>query len=236
MWVSFARILIFALSHLTRITHLWSDANRLVIAAAFTYVFFFFSWHRSGRDRHFDNVLVMNDKHLLHIDFGFLMGTSPPIDGPRIAIAPQMEAVFKDLKVWDKFVDMFVDAFIALRRMAPTIIRTSVVMFASAGFEEEQIRSFLQGRFSLNVHEKESKAAEVVRKQIVHSSTDIKTKFKSFAHKHIDPAWYGLLEKGFPPAVAIMKIVDAKEQKMAKKLTTNIMDQNTIKEEERVQL
>lgn len=178
----------------------------------------------------------MDDKYLLHIDFGFLMGTSPPIDGPRIAIAPQMEAVFKDLNIWDKFMDMFVDAFIALRRVAPTLIRTSVVMFTTAGFEEEQVRSFLQGRFSLNVHEKESKAAEVVRKQIVHSSTDIKTKFKSFAHKHIDPAWYGLLEKGFPPAVAIMKIVDSKEQKMAKKLTMHMAEQEAIKEEERIQL
>lgn len=190
----------------------------------------------SGRDRHFDNVLVKDDLHLLHIDFGFLMGTSPPIDGPRIAIAPQMESVFKDLKVWDKFVDMFVDAFLVLRVEAPAIIRTSVLIFSKAGYEEEQIRNFLQGKFSLNVHEKEKKAADLVRKQLLMSSGDIKTKFKAFAHEHIDPAWYGLLEKGFPPAVAIMKIVDMKEQKATKKLSesssshnANISDDHKIK-------
>ena len=188
----------------------------------------------SGRDRHFDNVLIKDDKHLLHIDFGFLMGTSPPIDGPHIAIAPQMEAVFRDLKVWDKFVQMCVDAFIALRRVAPAIIRTSVIMFSKAGYEEEQIRSYLRGRFSLNVHEREDKAAETLRRQIVNSSGDIKTRFKAFAHEHIDPAWYGLLEKGFPPAVAIMKIVDAKEQKAAKKLSQQTVIE--VREDEKIHL
>lgn len=166
-------------------------------------------------------MLIKDDKHVLHIDFGFLMGTSPPIDGPRIAISPQMETVFRALKVWDKFVDMFVEAFLALRDVAPTIIRTSVMVFSKAGYEPDQIRSFLRGRFSLNVHEKDKKAADFVRKQIVTSSGDIKTKFKAFSHAHIDPAWYGLLEKGFPPAVAIMKLVDAKEQKAAKKLASS---------------
>lgn len=196
-------------------------------------LFSFFSVRR-GRDRHFDNVLIKDDKHLMHIDFGFLMGTSPPIDGPRIAIAPQMEAVFRDLKVWDKFVGMFVDAFISLRQVAPAIIRTSVIMFSKAGYEEDQIRAYLQGRFSLNVHEKEHKAAEQIRRQIVTSSSDIKTRFKAFAHEHIDPAWYGLLEKGFPPAVAIMKIVDAHEQKAARKLSQQ--GATEVREDEKIHL
>lgn len=208
-------------------------SDSLTVFVSLRFIIFDFSF-RSGRDRHFDNVLIKDEKHLLHIDFGFLMGTSPPIDGPRIAIAPQMEAVFRDLKVWDKFVSMFMDAFIALRRVAPAIIRTSVILFSKAGYEEEQIRTYLQGRFSLNVHEKEHKAAEHVRKQLVNSSGDIKTRFKAFAHEHIDPAWYGLLEKGFPPAVAIMKIVDAKEQKAAKKLSQTSATE--VREDEKIHL
>lgn len=213
------------------------DWNKIVMVVQLTpgvFFFFLFSGNNSGRDRHFDNVLIKDDKHLLHIDFGFLMGTSPPIDGPRIAIAPQMEAVFRDLGVWERFVDMFVDGFIALRRVAPAIIRTSVIMFSKAGYDEDQIRAYLQGRFSLNVHDKEEKAAEMVRRQIVNSSGDIKTRFKAFAHEHIDPAWYGLLEKGFPPAVAIMKMVDAKEQKAAKKLSQQIRTE--VKEDEKIHL
>ncbi|CAN8065753.1 unnamed protein product [Agarophyton chilense] len=187
-----------------------------------------------GRDRHFDNVLVKDNQYLLHIDFGFLMGTSPPIDGPRIAIAPQMEAVFKKLDIWDRFVNMCVDAFLALRAEAPAIIRSFVMMFSKAGYDEAQIRSFVQGKFSLNVHDSEKRAGELIKRQLVMSSGDIKTKFKAFAHAHIDPAWYGLLEKGFPPAVAIMKLVDAKEQKAAKKLSQRTAV--IISDEQKIQL
>lgn len=181
-------------------------------------------------------MLVKDDLHLLHIDFGFLMGTSPPIDGPRIAIAPQMEVVFRELKVWDRFVDMSVDAFMALRAEAPAIIRTSVMIFSKAGYEEDQIRAFVQGKFSLHVHGKDKKAADFVRRQMMMSSGDIKTWFKQFAHEHIDPAWYGLLEKGFPPAVAIMKLVDAKEQKAAKKLSQTGKNSAEVSDEQKIHL
>lgn len=186
----------------------------------------------SGRDRHFDNVLIKDDMLLMHIDFGFLMGTSPPIDGPPIAIAPQMEVVFRELGVWDTFVDLFLDAFAALREHAPAIIRTSVMIFSMAGYREDEIRNFLRGRGSLNVDESDEKAIEWVKKQLVMSSGDIKTRFKQFAHEHIDPAWYGLLEKGFPPAVAIMKLVDAKEQKAAKNLSKT--KTASVREEEKI--
>lgn len=179
-------------------------------------------------------MLVKDDLHLLHIDFGFLMGTSPPIDGPPIAIAPQMEAVFRELKVWDTFVKFFVEAFMALREHAPSIIRTSVLIFKKAGYEEDQIRHFLQDKTSLNVHESDKKAGDVVRRQLVMSSGDIKTKFKQFSHEHIDPAWYGLLEKGFPPAVAIMKMVDAKEQRAAKKLAQSKGKAAVVADDEKI--
>lgn len=189
-----------------------------------------------GRDRHFDNVLIKDDLHLLHIDFGFLLGTSPPIDGPPIAIAPQMELVFRELHIWKLFGDLFVDTFMALRAYAPAIVRTSVLIFSKAGYEDEQIRHYLQGKFSLNVHESDKTASEFVHRQLNVSSGDIKTKFKQFAHEHIDPAWYGLLEKGFPPAVAIMKLVDAKEQRAARKLAESINVSEAIDDDEKIHI
>lgn len=181
-------------------------------------------------------MLIKDDLHLLHIDFGFLLGTSPPIDGPPIAIAPQMELVFRELHVWKLFADLFVDTFMALRVHAPAIIRTSVLIFSKAGYEDEQIRHYLQGKFSLNVHEADTAAAEFVHRQLTMSSGDIKTKFKQFAHEHIDPAWYGLLEKGFPPAVAIMKLVDAKEQRAARKLVESTKLAEVIQEDEKIHI
>ena len=173
---------------------------------------------------------------LLHIDFGFILGNNPPIDGPPIAIAPAMESVFRELKIWDKFANMFVDTFMALREHAPAIIRTSVLLFSKAGLEPNQIRQFLMSKLSLNVHEADEKAAEFMRKQLMLSSGDIKTRFKQFAHEHIDPAWYGLLEKGFPPAVAIMKLVDAKDNRVAKKLALNRKQSSDVPEDEKIEV
>lgn len=206
------------------ISHLIQSAN----------LFSLFVFHCSGRDRHFDNVLVKDFYQLLHIDFGFILGNNPPIDGPPISIAPEMEVVFRELDVWEKFTDMFVDAFMSLREYAPEIIRTSVMMFTKAGFEPDEIRQFLQSKSSLNIHEHDNKAAEFMRRQLQLSSGDIKTRFKQFAHEHIDPAWYGLLEKGFPPAVAIMKLVDAKDNRAAKKLAQSKKLASLVSEEERV--
>lgn len=192
-----------------------------------------FEKHR-GRDRHFDNVLVKDDNHLLHIDFGFVMGNNPPIDGPPIAIAPQMELAFRRLDVWDLFSDMFVDAFMALRERAPSIVRTSILLFSMAGFNPDQIRHFLSSRLSLNIHEHDQKSKDFMKRQLHMSSGDIKTKFKQFSHAHIDPAWYGLLEKGFPPAVAIMKIVDAKDNRVARRLAENRKQSSIVADDERI--
>lgn len=154
---------------------------------------------------------------LLHIDFGFVMGSVAPIDGARIAIAADMERAFKALNVWEQFVEMCGDAFMAVRAEAPSVIRAAVLLFSKAGFEPDKIRDFLASHFSLNTHESSKEAARaVVTHQVVTSSNDQRTKFKAFSHQHIDPAWYGLIEKGFPPAVAIMRMI---ELKAAKKLS-----------------
>lgn len=172
-----------------------------------------------ARDRHWDNILIQNDSTLFHIDFGFLLGKTPPIDGPRFSISHGMESVFKKLNVWELFVETSVRAFLALRSSSSAIVRTAVLLFGKAGYEPGAVRSFLRSRFSLNLHEKnEAAAAAFVRNQIQSSSTDWKTKLKAFSHQHIDPGWYGLLERGFPPAVAIMKLIDGKEQKSARRV------------------
>jgi hypothetical protein len=125
--------------------------------------------------------------------------------------------------MWDAFVEMCVDAFIAIRRVSPTVIRLAVMLFSKFGFEEDVIREVLTGKLSLNTHqEHEAVAAAFVRNQVKHSSTAWKTKFKAYSHSTIDPAFYGLLERRFPPAVLAMKIVDAKQQGASKKLEDSL--------------
>lgn len=168
-------------------------------------------------DRHPENVQIQNEGTMLHIDFGFLLGSKPPIDGPRFAIYPEMQNALENVNAWDLFVDMCERAFLALRRRAPAITRVATMLFTKFGFDEVSIREFLNS--SLDTHQSNERAAGgVVRHEVMNSSSMWKTKFKLYAHEKIDPVFYSALEKRFPPAVFAMKIVDAKQQHAAKKL------------------
>lgn len=171
-------------------------------------------------DRHPENVQIQDGKTMMHIDFGFLLGSKPPIDGPRFAIYPQMQTAFEKAGVWKEFVQYCEDAFLAVRRQSPTVIRAAVMLFSKVGFDEVTIRDFLNN--SLDTHQKSAKeAGAVIHREVLQSSSMWKTKFKSYSHSTIDPAFYSALEKRFPPAVLAMKIVDAKQQAASRKLELN---------------
>lgn len=173
-----------------------------------------------ARDRHFDNIVVQNNRTVTHIDFGFVLGTSPPIDGPQFSIAPEMEHVFKDLGVWNRFVSLCVKGFHALRKSGPAVVRTTTMLFSRAGHDAEVIKEYMRGKNSLNVRESTPKALQYIKSQLETSSTDWKAKFKSYSHEKIDPVFYGLLEKRFPPAVLAMKVVNRLDHKAERKLAS----------------
>lgn len=193
-----------------------AGVQRMVASAAGSYIG---AYILGAADRHTENVQVQDNLTMLHIDFGFLLGSAPPIDGPQIAIYPQMENAFRAVNAWDHFLDCCTLAFISVRRAAPAIIRTAVMIFEKFGFTPSLVRAYLSGPLSLNTHEKdEAVAAAVVRNLVKHSSQDWKTKFKAYSHDKIDPAFYSALQAKFGPAVLAMKIVDAKNQAASKKL------------------
>uniref|UniRef100_A0A7S1TH21 PI3K/PI4K catalytic domain-containing protein n=1 Tax=Compsopogon caeruleus TaxID=31354 RepID=A0A7S1TH21_9RHOD len=170
------------------------------------------------RDRHWDNILIKGDATMIHIDFGFMLGAVPPIDGPRFSISPDMQSAFEALGCWDRFVGLAVRAFKVLRDRFGDILRASLLLFPYAGFTEDDIRHFLMSKHSFAVHEPEGAALSLVKRQINSSATDWKTKLKAYSHDKVDPLFYDLLERGFPPAVLAYKIVAAKDNKHSKRL------------------
>lgn len=174
---------------------------------------------------------------MLHIDFSYVLGSKPPVDGPSISLAPSMEAAFRNVGVWDKFVDLCVDAFLVLRQHADTLVRVTQLLFVKAGYKDGKVDAFLRGQNSLNVGEKrEAKAGDHVRRQITRSSGDVGNWFKEFAHERLVPTWYMLLDKGFPPAKIIMKLRDAQEQGAADKLAATLIDDGHVDDDEKVQV
>jgi len=153
---------------------------------------------------------------MLHIDFGYILTQAPPIDGPRFSISPGMQAGLTAVGVWDKFVDYSERAFLALRDSAPEVVRTTVLLFSHADFQDSVIREYMTSAVSLNVRADDETAAKSVRTQIGASATQWKMKVKSYTHDVVDPAFYKMLEKRFPPALLAMRIVEAKNHAMVK--------------------
>jgi hypothetical protein len=129
-----------------------------------------------------------------------------------------MEAAFRAVGAWERFVDECEAAFLTIRRAAPAVIRTAVLMFTKAGFPAQVVREYLSGPLSLNTRAaSEGAAGAVVRRFVVKSSQHWRTKLKSYSHQKIDPAFYSALESGYAPAVLAMKIVDSKQQAALKR-------------------
>jgi len=171
------------------------------------------------RDRHWDNICIKDNRILFHIDFGFLLGSQPPIDAPLFSISKAMMICLKNLKKWDLFVEKILNAFLMLRSKSEEVITACSIVFGQAGWDPKSIKSYLSSKDSLMLDIKEDDKAKVMLKKMIETSpSSWQNLFKQFSHKRVDPVWYGLLKKHFPPASMAMKVVEKKEEKKQQKL------------------
>lgn len=175
---------------------------------------------------------------MLHIDFSYILGCKPPIDGPPISLSPDMVSAFQRVGAWDTFVSLCASAFLALRRRAPALQRLCAAVFGKAGFTGKEVEAFLTGPSSLATASDytEEEAAQAVRKQVERSADDVGNWFKEFTHEHVVPGWYRLLKKGFPPAMAVMQFVDERQQRKAEQKAAAASEGVEVDEEETMQV
>lgn len=190
-----------------------------------------------GRDRHFDNIVIHDDSHLIHIDFTYIMGKKPPLDAPPIAIASEMEDAFRSVGVWDEFVDCCAAAYASARRNCTQVLAAAALAFARTGVPVKTVSKFVRGRNSLNLGREDDEALEALMKQVRESAHSAQTWVKRLAHQYVDPAWYSLIRSGFPPATAIIAYMDNVENKQAQKLADQLkLAAERITDEDRVKL
>lgn len=192
--------------------------RHLSIVLTFDPFFFFlilFFFANRGRDRNFDNVLVKDWRYVLHMDFSYVLGRMPPVDVPSISLALDMEKAFREINVWEKFVNMAVDAYIALRQNAGMLKHVAKLLFTKAGYTGEEVSDFLDGKKSLNVQCAEGEAGETIRNLLMKSATDVSQWFQEFNHDTVIPIWFDLIKKGFPPVEMVMSFMDAVEESQA---------------------
>eukprot|EP01090_Pellita_catalonica_P000039 TRINITY_DN10031_c0_g1_i1.p1 TRINITY_DN10031_c0_g1~~TRINITY_DN10031_c0_g1_i1.p1 ORF type:complete len:889 (+),score=150.82 TRINITY_DN10031_c0_g1_i1:258-2669(+) len=171
-----------------------------------------------ARDRHWDNICVKDKRILFHIDFGFLLGSQPPIDAPPFSISKAMMVAFKKKDIWEYFVTLCENAFRVLRKKSDQVLSACSIVFGLAGWDAKAITDFLSSDESLMMNVPEKTAIQNIRRAIESSPTSWQNWFKQFSHKRVDPVFYGLLKKHFPPASVAMKVVEIKDEKKQARL------------------
>lgn len=190
-----------------------------------------------GRDRHFDNIVIHDNRHLMHIDFTYILGKKPPLDAPPIAIASEMQDAFEEIGIWSEFVACCSEAFGSARRNSAQLLSTTTIAFARTGIPVEKAVRFIRGKRSLDLNKSDDVAIESFSRQIEYSSRSAQTWVKRLAHQFVDPAWYALIRSGFPPATAIVALMDKAENKEAEKLANRLkLAADGVTDDDRVRL
>ena len=132
-----------------------AQRNFVASLAAYSVVCYIFQI----KDRHNGNILIDRDGHLIHIDFGFLLGIAPggsfSIESAPFKLTEEMVDVFGglDSPFFSEFLRAFTSAFLALRANAETIISTISLMATQSTFpcfigkDTNVIIDRLRGRF-----------------------------------------------------------------------------------------
>lgn len=97
--------------------------------------------YQQVKDRHNGNILLDRAGHLIHVDFGFLLGASPA-NNLNFETAPfKLTAEYVDLLGGEQsssfrlFRDLFVGGFLALQRHVDSLAALAEVMGGGRGWE-----------------------------------------------------------------------------------------------------
>ena len=151
-------------------------------------------------DRHNDNIMMRKDGHLVHIDFGFILGKNPVIptpfgftidryDSEVFAFLPDFGYIiggdnFQDSEDFMRFQELCCECYLVVRQHANLFINLFSLLLPAGLYEEEEL-SVMRQRF--NLEEEDEVAATIFKALIVDSLGSISTKFNWALHtaKHV---------------------------------------------------
>lgn len=85
-------------------------------------------------DRHLDNLLLTENGHLFHIDFGYILGRDPKPFPPPMKLAKEMVEAMggANSKHYQKFLGYCYNAFLILRKSSNLILNLFTLMVDSS--------------------------------------------------------------------------------------------------------
>lgn len=132
------------------------------------------------KDRHSDNILIMEDATVFHIDFGHILGRGVTIDTGEFAITPEFKIVLEEWYSWHAFVDLCVKAFLAMRTQSHVVAEFAHLVLSPI-FPDINIGEFVKERLMVDVKSTDE-ASMRLRKMVSHAPTNYKTRLKNLVH------------------------------------------------------
>lgn len=117
-------------------------------------------------DRHLENIMLQQDGHLFHIDFGWCFGYNPKPLSPPIRLTKEMVEAMGGIQSlnYHRFCNACCDAFLVLRKAATLILSQLYLMIDSSiphivkEKRNEEILQGIQDRFCLHLNDDEARA------------------------------------------------------------------------------
>ena len=151
-------------------------------------------------DRHNDNIMMKKDGHLVHIDFGYILGKNPVIPTPFgftierynsevFAFLPDFGYIiggedFQSSANFARFQELCCECYLVVRQHAHLFINLFSLLLPAGLYQEEELAVMRQ---RLNLEEEDEVAATIFRALIVDSLGSLSTKFNWAIHtaKHV---------------------------------------------------
>ena len=150
-------------------------------------------------DRHNDNVMLKNDGHLFHIDFGHILGNAEKWKGFKrdrapFVLTPEFVYVMggKKSEGFAKFCSIACDAYNVIRKYSSTFITLFVMMLSTDIPELRSEEDIYYLKSALNIDKEEAEAKTIFKGLIFQSlgtkMTRINNAIHIAVHSHINDA------------------------------------------------
>ncbi|ADM11243.1 phosphatidylinositol-4-kinase catalytic subunit [Encephalitozoon intestinalis ATCC 50506] len=142
------------------------------------------------KDRHNGNIMIDGQGHIIHVDFGFIMGNHPGfycVEAAPFKFSKEYLELLEGLM--DEFKDLFLQGYMALRKHSSSLFRIMETMPGSSSvecFNRRELQNF-KDRFRMDLNEErvEEHVTYLINKSLNSMGTGLYDSYQYFSYGYL---------------------------------------------------